>query len=48
MSASSPIAFHSFAFQLFTGYCTASISHSMAMEIDHDLSITDKPVGDDA
>jgi hypothetical protein len=47
MSASNPIASHSFAFQLFTAYCTASISHSMVVETAHDLPITDAPTGDD-
>jgi hypothetical protein len=47
MSASSPIASHSFAFQLFAACCTAPISHSMAAKTAHDLPITDKPDGDD-
>jgi hypothetical protein len=48
MSAFSPIASHSFAFQLFTACCTSPVSHSMAAETTHDLPIADKPVGDDA
>jgi hypothetical protein len=48
MSASSPIAFHSFTFQLFTAYCTAPVSHSMTAESADNLPITDKPLGDDA
>jgi hypothetical protein len=47
MSASNPIASHSFAFQLFTAYCTASTSHSMVVETAHDLPIIDAPTGDD-
>jgi hypothetical protein len=47
MSASSPIAFHSFTFQLFTARCTAPVSHSMAAETTHDLSIANKPIDDD-
>jgi hypothetical protein len=43
MSASNPIASHSFAFQLFT----ASTSHSMAVKTAHYLPITDAPTGDD-
>jgi hypothetical protein len=48
MSASSPIASHSFTFQLFTACYTAPVSHSLAVETAHDLPITDKPTGDDA
>jgi hypothetical protein len=48
MSAFSPIAFHSFTFQLFTTCCTAPISQSMAVKTAHDLPITDTPIGDDA
>jgi hypothetical protein len=48
MSASSPIASHSFAFQLFTACCTTPISHSMVAETAHNLPITDAPVGNDA
>jgi hypothetical protein len=48
MSASNPIASHSFAFQLFTACCIALISHSMAAETTHDLPIADAPAGDDA
>jgi hypothetical protein len=44
MSASSPIALQSFAFQLFT----ASTSHSVAAETAHDLPIIDVSAGDDA
>jgi hypothetical protein len=48
MRAFSPIASHSFTFQLFTVCCTAPISHSMAAETAHDLPIADAPIGDDA
>jgi hypothetical protein len=48
MSVSSPIASHSFAFQLFTACCTAPISHFMAAETAHDLPIANKPTDDDA
>jgi hypothetical protein len=48
MSASSPIALQSFAFQLFTACCTASTSHSVAAETAHDLPIIDVSTGDDA
>jgi hypothetical protein len=48
MSAYSPIASHSFAFQLVTTCCTAHVSHSMATKTAHDLPITDTPTGDDA
>jgi hypothetical protein len=48
MSASSPIASHSFSFQLFTACCTTPISHSIAAETAHNLPITDAPAGDDA
>jgi ABC-type phosphate/phosphonate transport system substrate-binding protein len=48
MSASSPIASHSFTFQLFAACYTALVSHSMATETTHDLPITDKPAGDEA
>jgi hypothetical protein len=48
MSASSPIASHSFAFQLFIACCTVSTSHSMAMKTAYDLPIADAPTGDDA
>jgi hypothetical protein len=48
MSASSPITFHSFAFQLFVACCTAPVSHFMAAETAHDLPITDKSIGNDA
>jgi hypothetical protein len=48
MSASSPIASHSLAFQLFTACCTAPVSHSMASETAHDLPIGNTPAGDDA
>jgi hypothetical protein len=47
MSMSSPIASHSSAFQFFTTCCTALISHSMAVEIAHDLPIANKPIGND-
>jgi hypothetical protein len=47
MSASTPIAFYSFTFQLFTTCCTTPVSHSMAAEKAHDLPIADKPTGDD-
>jgi hypothetical protein len=47
MNAFSPIAFHSFTFQLFTACCIASVFHSMAMETAHDFPINDKPAGDD-
>jgi hypothetical protein len=48
MSVPSPIASHSFAFQLFTGCSTAFTSHSMATKTAHDLPIADVPTGDDA
>jgi hypothetical protein len=48
MSASIPIASHSFAFQLFTACCTAPVSHFMVVETSHDLRIANKPTGDDA
>jgi hypothetical protein len=48
MSVPSPIASHSFAFQLFTTCCKAPVSHSMATEIAHDLPIAGVPVGDNA
>jgi hypothetical protein len=48
MSASSPIASHSFAFQLFAACCTTPVSHSMAAKTAHDLPITDKSARDDA
>jgi hypothetical protein len=48
MSAASLIASHSFAFQLFTAYYTAPISHSMVAKTAHDFSIADKPTDDDA
>jgi hypothetical protein len=48
MSVFSPIASHSFAFQLFTACYTTPVSHSMVVETAHDLPIADKPIGDDA
>jgi hypothetical protein len=48
MSASSPIASHSFAFQLFVACYITHVSHSMATETTHDLHITDKPACDEA
>jgi hypothetical protein len=48
MSASNPIASHSFTFQLFTACYTAPVSHSMATETAHDHPITDKPTTADS
>jgi hypothetical protein len=47
MSASSPIASHYFAFQLFTACCTASTSHFIAAKTAHNLPIVDAPADDD-
>jgi hypothetical protein len=48
MSVSSPIASHSFTFQLFIACCTAPISHFMDAETGHDLPAANKPAGNDA